>query len=77
MKLPSTGAATATSIYVVSMGDGMLTGIQNGGIMAQDLGELESAPLYRTRIEWYNGIAVFNGRAATRLHNISNAKIVA
>ena len=73
----ASGAATATSIYVVSMGDGMLTGIQNGGIMAQDLGELESAPLFRTRVEWYNGLAVFNGRAVTRLHNISNAKIVA
>lgn len=73
----ASGAATATSIYVVSMGDGMLNGIQNGGIMAQDLGELESAPLFRTRVEWYNGLAVFNGRAVTRLHNISNAKIVA
>lgn len=73
----ASGTATATSIYVVSMGDGMLTGLQNGGIDVRDQGELQTAPVYRTRVEWYNGIAVMNGRAATRLKNIGDLAIVA
>lgn len=71
------GASTGTSIYIVSMGDGMLTGIQNGGIDVRDLGELQTSPLYRTRVEWYNGMAIFNGRAVTRLGSISDAAITA
>jgi hypothetical protein len=73
----TSGTATATSIYVVSMGDDGLTGLQNGGIDVRDLGELQASPLFRTRVEWYNGIAVFNGRAATRLWSISDAAITA
>lgn len=73
----ASGTDTATSIYVVSMGDGMLTGIQNGTISVRDLGELQTAPVFRTRVEWYNGIAVFHGRAVTRLRHISDAAIVA
>lgn len=73
----ASGGATATSIYVVSIGPDALTGIQNGGIDVRDLGELQSSPLYRTRVEWYNGLAVFNGRAVTRLRHIGNLAIVA
>jgi len=72
----ASGGATGTSIYVVSMGDGMLTGIQNGGVDVRDQGELQTAPVYRTRVEWYNGIAIQNGRAATRLRYIADAAIV-
>lgn len=71
------GTATATSIYVVSMGDGMLTGLQNGTISVRDLGELQTAPVFRTRVEWYNGIAVFHGRAVTRLKFIGDLAVVA
>lgn len=73
----TSGTATATSIYIVSMGEDSLVGLQNGGIDAQDLGELQSAPLYRTRIEWYSGLAVFNGRAVTRLWSIADAAVTA
>lgn len=69
--------ATAGSIYVVSFGDGMISGLQNGGIDVRDLGELQTSPLYRTRVEWYNGFGIFNGRAATRLWSISNAAFTA
>lgn len=73
----TSGTATATSIYIVSMGDGGLIGLENGGIQVRDLGELEGSPLFRTRVEWYNGIAIYNGRAATRLWSISDAPITA
>jgi hypothetical protein len=73
----TSGTATGTSIYVVSLGAGMLTGLQNGGIDVRDLGELQTSPLFRTRVEWYNGIAIFNGRAATRVWSIADAAITA
>jgi hypothetical protein len=73
----SSGTATGTSIYVVSMGDGMLSGLQNGGIGVRDLGELQTSPLLRTRVEWYSGVAIFNGRAATRLWSIADAAVTA
>lgn len=73
----TSGTATATSIYIVSMGADGLTGIQNGTIDVRDLGELQTSPLFRTRVEWYNGLAIFNGRAVTRLYSISDAAITA
>ena len=74
----ATGAtATANSIYCVSLNDGMLGGIQSGTMMATDLGELETKPVYRTRIEWYAGIACYHGRAAARLGGIKDAPVVA
>jgi hypothetical protein len=73
----TSGTATATSIYVVSFGDGAVMGLQNGGIDVRDLGELQTSPLYRTRVEWYNGFGAFNGRAATRLWSIADAAVVA
>lgn len=71
----TSGTATATSLYVLSMGDGAVSGIQNGGMRVQDLGVLQSAPLYRTRVEWFNGICIMNGRAATRLYSIADAAV--
>jgi hypothetical protein len=73
----ASGTATATSIYVVSIGADALTGIQNGTIDVRDLGELQTSPLYRTRIEWYNGLAIFNGRSVARLRHIGDLAIVA
>lgn len=70
------GGATGASIYCVSMGDGMLTGIQNGTIDARDLGELEGKPAYRTRVEWYSGLAAYHGRSAARLWGIKDAPVV-
>jgi hypothetical protein len=71
------GGATATSVYVVSMSPDGVSGIQSGGIDVRDLGELDSMPLFRTRVEWYSGIAVFNGSAAVRIRGVSNAALVA
>lgn len=68
--------ATATSIYCVSMMEGKLVGIQNGGIDVRDLGELQTKPALRTRVEWYAGTAMFNGRAAARLRGVKDAAVV-
>lgn len=73
----TSGTATATSIYVVSFGPNSLMGLQNGNIDARDLGELDTAPVYRTRVEWYTNFAVYNQRAVTRLWSIADAAVVA
>lgn len=71
----TSGTATGTSIYCVSLGDGAVQGLQNQVVDVRDLGELESKPVFRTRVEWYNGIAVYKARAAARLYSISDAAV--
>jgi len=45
-------------IYAVKFGTDMYVhGLSNGGIQVKDLGELDSKPCYRTRIEAYLGLA--------------------
>ncbi len=73
----TSGTATGTSIYVVSMGAGGLQGIQNGLPEVRDLGELQTEPKYRTRVEWYCGMTIWNGRAVSRLWSIADAAITA
>jgi hypothetical protein len=73
----TSGNATATSIYVLSLGSGSLSGIQNGGIQVDDMGKLQAEPKYRTRVEWFNGLCIMNGRAATRLWSIADAAVTA
>ena len=74
---PGGGSNVGTSVYIVSFGDGMLTGIQNSEMMVTDLGELQTAPVLRTRVEWYAGIALEHGRAVSRIRGIKDAAIVA
>ncbi|MEV7283416.1 major capsid protein [Streptomyces sp. NPDC093252] len=63
-------------IYAVRFGateaNSAVTGITNGGVQVTDLGEAHDKPVYRTRIEFYCGIAVFGGKAAARLRGVLN-----
>jgi hypothetical protein len=70
-------AAACTSIYVVSMTEETLCGIQNGGIDVRDLGELETKPSYRTRVEWFVGVVIYHPRAAARIAHIKKLPFVA
>lgn len=74
---PGGGSAVGSSIYVLSIGEGKLKGIQNGTMDVRDLGELQTTPVYRTRVEWYMGIALLHGRAAARVQGIKNVAFVA
>ena len=60
----------AQDLYVVSFGNDLLTGIQNGGVSVRELGESHTTPQMITRVEWYCGMALINGRAAARLSGI-------
>lgn len=70
-------AGSTTSIYIVSLGEGKVSGLENGGMDVRDLGELESKPSLRTRVEWYNAIGVFAPQSAARLKGITNAVVTA
>lgn len=62
------------SIYAVKFGpEQYVSGLQNGGVSVRDLGELDTLPVYRTRIEWYAGMAVFHPKAAARLKGVLKA----
>ena len=43
-------------IYAVKFGTDYVTGLSNGGITVRDLGELDTKPCYRTRIEFFCGL---------------------
>lgn len=68
------GTPTAQDLYVVAFGNELLTGIQNGGVNVRELGESHAQPQLITRVEWYCGLALINGRAAARVAGI-NANI--
>ena len=67
-------SSVAGSVYAVSFGDGLgqqgVVGIQNGGMEVMDLGQLQTQPVFRTRIEWYCGLALFGPKPAARLTGV-------
>lgn len=74
---PGGGSAASTSIYCVALGEGAVSGIQNGTIDVRDLGEQDSKPVFRTRVEWYTSFVVLHSRAAARLKGIKDAAVTA
>jgi hypothetical protein len=68
---------TSTSIYCVSLGDGYLSGIQNGVMDVRDLGEDQSSPFLTTRVEWLVSLVAEHPKCIARLGGISNAAVVA
>jgi hypothetical protein len=67
----------AGSIYAVHFGAGApdqgVVGLTNGGVQVQDLGQLETKPVFRTRIEWFVGLALFGPKPAARLSGVRAA----
>lgn len=79
---PFTETNTSTSIYCVAFGDLLTTAIQGRargqfGVSVRQLGEVPDAPVDRTRIEFYCGVAIYNGRSAARLYNVTDAAVTA
>jgi hypothetical protein len=68
---------TSTSIYCVSLGDGYLSGIQNGVMDVRDLGEDQASPSLTTRVEWLVSLVAEHPKCIARLGGISNAAVVA
>ncbi len=81
---PDGSSSTAcTSIYAVTFGPMMCTGIQGRnrsgdfGVDVRDLGEIDSKPVFRTRVDWNCSFAIYNGYSVARLHGITNAAVTA
>jgi hypothetical protein len=72
-----TETSSTTSIYIMAIGEGQVSGLENGSMDVRDIGELETKPALRTRIEWYNGMGVFAPRSAARLSKITDAAVTA
>uniref|UniRef100_A0A6M3JWI7 Putative capsid protein n=1 Tax=viral metagenome TaxID=1070528 RepID=A0A6M3JWI7_9ZZZZ len=66
-----TGGTECTSMYAVKFGIGdELWGIQEYPMEVTDLGELQTAPKYRTRIDWPHGLAMVSPRCIARMYGI-------
>lgn len=74
---PGGGSNVGTSIYVLGFGEGQLSGIQSSIPEVNDLGELQTKPAMRTRVEWYMGMGLWHPRAAARLRGIKTGAVVA
>ena len=66
-----------TSIYCVSFAENGVMGLQSSEMDVRDLGEQQSKPVYRTRVEWYITLAILRPLAAARLYGIYNAAVTA
>jgi hypothetical protein len=75
---PSTSTkATSTSIYCVSFADNGVMGLQSSEMDVRDLGEQQSTPVYRTRVEWYITLGMLRPRSAARLNGIRDMAVTA
>ncbi len=75
---PGDATFDTTSIYAVRFGSADaeqdLFGIQTeGGMMVRDIGELDSKPALRTRVEWDISLVLASRDCAARLYGITNA----
>lgn len=70
-------SSVCSSVYCVAAGVNGATLITNGGIGVRDLGEIDTKPVRRIRVEAYLGMAVFHPRAIARLAGITNAAVAA
>ncbi|MCY8048454.1 phage major capsid protein [Bacillus haynesii] len=65
-------------IYAVKFGAmSHVAGLTNGGVNVRDLGELDTLPVFRTRIEFYCGLAMFHPKSAARLSDVLNPAVPA
>lgn len=71
-----TETSTTSSIYVCSFSDEGVVGIQNGDIKVKDLGEIDSSPVYRTRLEWLSAFCVLGPYSAARYSMITDVAAV-
>lgn len=69
--------ALVTSVYCVSFAENGVVGLQSSEMDVRDLGEQQSKPVYRTRVEWYVTLAILRPMAAARMWGVKNASVTA
>lgn len=77
MPFEEVGISTAecTSIYCLSFAENGVVGLQNGEMDVRDMGELQTQPVYRTRVEWLVTMSILRPRAAARLYAIKDGAV--
>lgn len=70
-------STSCTSIYIANIGDMGVVGLQQAPMSVRDMGELQTQPVFRTRIEWASSFAVMSGRAVARVYGVTNAAVTA
>ena len=63
--------AVCSSIYAVKFGAEGLTGLENGGVQIELVGELETKDATRHRLKWYSGLALYSIFGLARLEGIN------
>ena len=71
------GSAVTASLYVLSIGEGKLRGLQIRPIEARDIGLLQDGKTYRTHLSWDVGLVDEHKFCMARLDSWTNAAIVA
>jgi len=71
------GSAVTASLYGLTLGEGMLRGIEVRPLSPEDVGLLEDRKTYRMHIAWDVGIVDEHKYCMTRLDSWTNAAIVA
>jgi hypothetical protein len=67
-----TSTGVCASAYAFKFGiDQYLCGLQNGEPEGVDLGEIDEKPVWRYRLEWLIGMAMFHPRCAARLIGVT------
>lgn len=74
---PGGGTAASTSIYIIQADPTGVSIAQNGPPVAQDLGQIDSKPAFRTRFQWIHALTKRFSRSACRLRGIRDAAVVA
>jgi len=65
-----TSSTAGSSVFAVRIGDPFCECIQSHDLDARDLGEISSAPVYRTRIDWTVGVTIKHGKSVARIKNL-------
>jgi len=76
-EIRGTSGSACGSAYAFKFGvDQYVAGLQNGEPEGVDLGEIDTMPVYRYRLEWLIGMAMFHPRCAARLAGVLKAATI-
>jgi len=71
------GTTVCSSIYCTSFAAQGVVGLQNAPMDVRDLGEQQSKPVVRTRVEWYVTVGILRPRAVARLWSLIDGAVTA
>jgi len=73
----SVGSGSTSSLFVLTLGENGVQGLQNGGITTQKWDRLENEDSSMVRMVWYVGLCLKSTKGLVRIGNITNAAMEA